>query len=226
MIGGSLRRIAVTVLGLAAVGFAQMAPSHQPTTQQPTSPHGASPHGQMTVTNNGQNPHGTGSSKLKAFAAECGLPEASEKNVQIFGYSKKSWTALRPKDTGDQYSELARVWSDSEGRPRVATLSESLSDSGDALRVVHLCYSPQGKIRKVSEHYVNLPACDCGRDTETAFDEQGKQTKQSQNWYKVLSHANLETDKVPKNAPPVVLYRSVAELPFANLLKGKNASSH
>ena len=197
-----------------------MAASHESTQKQ------ASPHGQMSVTDKSANPHGTGKSSLKTFAAECGLTELSEKNVKIFGYAGHAWTALRPQDQGDQYSVIAKVWSDAAGKPRVVDVSESLNESGDALRVAHMCYSPKGTVRKVSEHYVNLPACGCGRESVIAYDEQGKQTKDEQSWYKMPGHEAVDKAHAPKNVPEVNVYHSVSELPFANLLKGKNATSH
>jgi len=198
---------------------AQMAPSHTPT--QP-----ASPHGQMGVTQSG-NPHGTGKSTLKTFAAECGVTDMSESRVQIFAAKADGkWRQLATTASGESSDiNVARAWKDDSGRVRVVDFSRT-NAAGDELQMSRMCFSPKGSIHKVAERYVNIPACACGRSTDTAFDEQGKQTKSEQSWYKVPSQDKLGAEGALKNAPKVIEYKTLAELPFANLLKEKNASSH
>jgi hypothetical protein len=220
-IGRRERRVGagVLVVALCAAGFAQMAPSHTPT--QP-----ASPHGQMSVTQSG-NPHGTGKSTLKIFAAECGVTDLSEARVQIFAAKADGkWRQLATTAAGESSDvNVARAWRDDSGRVRVVDFSRT-NAAGDELQMSRMCFSPKGSIHKVAERYVNIPACACGRSTDTAFDEQGKQTKSEQNWYKVPSQDKLGAEAALKNAPRVIEYKTLAELPFANLLKEKNASSH
>ncbi len=199
--------------------MAQLAPSHTPT--QP-----ASPHGQMTVTQSG-NPHGTGKSTLKTFAAECGVTDLSESKVEVFAAkSDGKWRSIAPTDAGDSSDvDVARAWKDDAGKIRVVDISET-NAAGDVLQMSRMCYSPKGSLRKVSERYVNIPACACGRSTDTAFDEQGKQTKHEQSWYKVPSQEKIGADSALKSAPKLIEYKTVSALPFANLLKEKNATSH
>jgi hypothetical protein len=215
-----LRHFAIvpSILLLSGILAAQMAPSHEPT--QP-----ASPHGQMTVTQGG-NPHGTGKSTLKAFAAECGVTDMSEPRVQIFAaQADGKWRQLATTAAGESTDvNVARAWKDDSGRVRVVDMSRT-NAAGDELQMSRMCFSPKGSLRKVSERYVNIPSCACGRSTDTAYDEQGKQTKREQNWYKVPSQEKLGAEAL-KNAPTVIEYKSLSALPFANLLKEKNASSH
>ena len=197
--------------------MAQMAPSHTPTQS-------ASPHGQMGVTQSG-NPHGTGKSTLKAFAAECGVTDMSESRVQIFASKGDGkWRTLPVTAAGESTDiNAARAWKDDAGSVRVVDISRT-NATGDVLQMSRMCFSPKGSLRKVSERYVNIPACACGRSTDTAYDEQGKQTKYKQNWYKVPSQ---ETPAAALRRPPKVIeYKNLSALPFANLLKEKNASSH
>ena len=210
-----------SILLLSGMLAAQMAPSHPPT--QPAQP--ASPHGQMGVTQSG-NPHGTGKSTLKAFAAECGVTDMSESKVQIFvAKGDGKWRSLPTTAEGESTDiNAARAWQDDSGVVRVVDMSRT-NAAGDELQMSRMCFSQNGSLRKVAERYVNIPACACGRSTDTAFDEQGKQTKSEQNWYKVPSQDRLGAE-APKNAPKVIQYKSVSALPFANLLKGKNASTH
>jgi len=200
---------------------AQMAPSHAP--MQPAQ---SSPHGQMSVTQSG-NPHGTGKSTLKAFAAECGVTDMSEPRVQIFAAKADGkWRSLATTAAGESSDvNVARAWKDESGKVRVVDVSRT-NAAGDELQMSRMCFSPQGSIRKVAEHYVNISSCACGRSTDIAFDEQGKQTKYEQHWYKVPSQDKLGAESALKNAPPVIEYKTVSALPFANLLKEKNASSH
>lgn len=213
--------IASSMLLFSGMLAAQLAPSHQPT--QPAEP--ASPHGQMSVTQSG-NPHGTGKSTLKAFAAECGVTDMSESKVQIFvAKADGKWRSLPTTAEGESTDiNAARAWKDERGSIRVVDISRT-NAAGDELQMSRMCFSQNGSLRKVAERYVNIPACACGRSTDTAFDEQGKQTKFEQNWYKVPSQDKLGAEAL-KNAPKVILYKSVSALPFANLLKEKNASSH
>jgi hypothetical protein len=201
---------------------AQMAPSHEPT-QPPAQ--SASPHGQMGVTQSG-NPHGTGKSTLKRFAAECGVTDMSESQVEIFAAKADGkWRSLPSNAEGESTDvNAARAWKDQAGSIRVVDMSRT-NAAGDVLQMSRMCFSPKGSLRKVAERYVNIPSCACGRSTDTAFDEQGKQTKFEQSWYKVPSQEKIGADAL-KNAPKVILYKSVSALPFANLLKEKNASSH
>lgn len=215
-------RLHVALGMMCGAMFAQMAPSH-PTTQP------ASPHGQMTVTQSG-NPHGQGKSSLKTFAAECGVTEMSEVRVFVSGVDEK-WREVSPTSQGDaRDTNVARAWKDAEGNIRVVDFSKS-NATGNAVQMSRACYSPKGSLRKVSEHYVNLPNCACGRTTEIAYadavagNEQGKQTKRTEYWYKMPSQEPMSGTPL-KDAPAVLEYRSLAALPFANLLKGKNASSH
>jgi hypothetical protein len=203
---------------------AQLAPSHPPTQQQ------ASPHGQMGVTQSG-NPHGTGKSTLKAFAAECGVTDMSESRVQIFASKGDGkWRTLPVTAAGESTDiNAARAWKDDAGIVRVVDMSRT-NATGDTLQMSRMCFSPKGSLRKVSERYVNIPSCACGRSTELAFDEQGKQTKSEESWYKVPSHEPMVDPGAhpdwPTKAPVVIHYKSISALPFANLLKEKNASSH
>jgi hypothetical protein len=212
--------VASSVLLLSGMLCAQLAPSHPPTQQQ------ASPHGQMGVTQSG-NPHGTGKSTLKAFAAECGVTDMSESRVQIFASKGDGkWRTLPVTAAGESTDiNAARAWKDDAGIVRVVDMSRT-NATGDTLQMSRMCFSPKGSLRKVSERYVNIPSCACGRSTELAFDEQGKQTKSEQNWYKVPSQEKVGADGALKNAPKVIEYKNLSALPFANLLKEKNASSH
>jgi hypothetical protein len=206
---------------LCGTMMGQLAPSH-PTTQ----PAQSAPHGQMSVTQSG-NPHGTAKSTLKTFAAECGVIDMSESRVEIFAsQANGKWRALSVKDAGESTDvNVARAWKDDAGKIRVVDMSTS-NATGDVLQMSRMCFSPKGSLRKVSERFVNIPSCACGRSTDTAYDEQGKQTKSEQSWYKMPSHEKLGAEDALKNAPKVIEYKSVAALPFANLLKEKNASSH
>jgi hypothetical protein len=221
-IGRTTRRASVLVgaLLVSVAGFAQLAPSH-PTTQQQ-----ASPHGQMGVTQSG-NPHGTGKSTLKAFAAECGVTDMSESRVQIFASKGDGKWRVLPVTAAGESTDInaARAWKDDAGNVRVVDMSVT-NATGDTLQMSRMCFSPKGSLRKVSERYVNIPSCACGRSTDTAYDEQGKQTKSEQSWYKVPSQEKLGAEVALKSAPKVIEYKSVSALPFANLLKEKNASSH
>ena len=203
---------------LSGAMMAQLAPSHEPSKP-------ASPHGQMTVTQSG-NPHGTAKSTLKTFAAGCGVTDMSESRVEIFAsQANGKWRALSVKDAGESTDvNVARAWKDDAGKIRVVDMSTS-NAAGDVLQMSRMCYSPQGSLRRVAERYVNIPSCACGRSTEIAYDEQGKQTKREQNWYKVPSQEKLGAEAL-KNAPKVIEYKNLSALPFANLLKEKNASSH
>ena len=213
------RAISIAVF-LGGTMMAQLAPSH-PTTQ----PAQSAPHGQMGVTQSG-NPHGTGKSTLKAFAAECGVTDMSESRVEIFAAKADGkWRSLPVKAEGESTDiNAARAWKDDKGAVRVVDMSRT-NATGDELQMSRMCYSPQGSLRRVAERYVNIPSCACGRSTEIAYDEQGKQTKREQNWYKVPSQEKLGAEAL-KNAPKVIEYKSLSALPFANLLKEKNASSH
>ena len=213
-------RLVSSVLLLSGMLCAQLAPSHPPTQQQ------ASPHGQMGVTQGG-NPHGTGKSTLKAFAAECGVTDMSESRVQIFASKGDGkWRTLPVTAAGESTDiNAARAWKDDAGVVRVVDMSVT-NATGDTLQMSRMCFSPKGSLRKVSERYVNIPSCACGRSTDTAYDEQGKQTKSEQKWYKVPSQEKLGADAALESAPKVLEYRSLSALPFANLLKEKNASSH
>jgi hypothetical protein len=221
-IGRTTRRASVLVgaLLVGVAGFAQLAPSHPPTQQQ------ASPHGQMGVTQSG-NPHGTGKSTLKAFAAECGVTDMSESRVQIFASKGDGKWRVLPVTAAGESTDInaARAWKDDAGNVRVVDMSVT-NATGDTLQMSRMCFSPKGSLRKVSERYVNIPSCACGRSTDTAYDEQGKQTKSEQSWYKVPSQEKLGAEVALKSAPKVIEYKSVSALPFANLLKEKNASSH
>jgi hypothetical protein len=209
-----------SLLLLSGMLGAQMAPSHPQ-----TKPQEASPHGQMSVTQGG-NPHGTGKSTLKAFAAECGVTDMSEARVEIFAAkANMKWRPLPATAAGESTDiYAARAWKDDTGNIRVVDMSRT-NAAGDELQMSRMCYSPKGSLRRVAERYVNIPSCACGRSTEIAYDEQGKQTKREQNWYKVPSQEKLGAATL-KNSPGVIEYKTLSALPFANLLKGKNATSH
>jgi hypothetical protein len=181
----------------------------------------------MGVTQSG-NPHGTGKSTLKAFAAECGVTDMSMQNTEIFASTiSDDWRSVPVTSVGTpEQTRVARVWRDTGGHVRVVDVSWS-NTSGDVLQMSRMCFSVKGSIRKVQEHYVNIPSCACGREVELAYEEQGKQTKREQQWYKVPSHEAIAPPVGrEKFNPGVIEFRSVAALPFANLLKEKNASSH
>ena len=180
----------------------------------------------MGVTQSG-NPHGTGKSTLKAFAAECGVTDMSESRVQIFASKGDGKWRVLPVTAAGESTDInaARAWKDDAGVVRVVDMSVT-NATGDTLQMSRMCFSPKGSLRKVSERYVNIPLCACGRSTDTAYDEQGKQTKSEQSWYKVPSQEKLGAEVALKSAPKVIEYKSVSALPFANLLKEKNASSH
>ena len=136
------------------------------------------------------------------------------------------WRTLPVTAAGESTDiNAARAWKDDAGVVRVVDMSVT-NATGDTLQMSRMCFSPKGSLRKVSERYVNIPSCACGRSTDTAFDEQGKQTKSEQKWYKVPSQEKLGADAALKSAPKVLEYKSLSALPFANLLKEKNASSH
>jgi hypothetical protein len=206
---------------LSGMLVAQLAPSHPP-----MQPQQASPHGQMGVTQSGGNPHGTGKSTLKAFAAECGVTNMSESRVQIFAArADGKWRALPTTAAGESTDiNAARAWKDDTGAVRVVDMSRT-NATGDVLQMSRMCFSPKGSLRRVADRYVNIPSCACGRSTEIAYEEQGKQTKFEQNWYKVPSQEKLGAEAL-KNAPKAIEYKTLSALPFANLLKEKNASSH
>ena len=212
--------IVPSLLLLSGILAAQLAPSHTP-----TQPAQSSPHGQMTV-KPGANPHGTGKSTLKSFAAECGVTDMSESRVEIFAaQANGKWRSLPVKAEGESTDvNAARAWKDDQGAIRVVDMSRT-NAAGDELQMSRMCFSPKGSLRRVSERYVNIPSCACGRSTEIAYDEQGKQTKSEQNWYKVPSQEKLGAEAL-NSAPKVIEYKSLSALPFANLLKEKNASSH
>ena len=220
MIERSAHRAIWPTLLLCGSMMAQLAPSHTP-----TQPSQSSPHGEMSVTQSG-NPHGTGKSTLKTFAAECGVTDMSESRVEIFvAKADGNWRSLPTTAQGESTDvNAARAWKDDTGSIRVVDMSRT-NAAGDELQMSRMCFSPKGSLRKVAERYVNIPLCACGRSTDTAFDEQGKQTKFEQNWYKVPSQEKLGEETL-KNAPKVIQYKTLSALPFANLLKGKNASSH
>ena len=180
----------------------------------------------MTVKQGG-NPHGTTGSSLKTFASACGVTDLSQNNITVVASGEEGrWHRVAPTSAGSPRDvNVARAWRDAKGNFRVVDVSRS-GANGKVLQMSRMCYSAKGSLRKVSEHYVDIPSCACGRHTEIAYDEQGQQTKRTQEWYAVPSH---ESQNAPANAasmPAAIEYKSFDTLPFANLLKGKNASTH
>ncbi len=216
------RAALAAIFALVSYLPAQLAPSHQPMQSQPET----APHGQMTVTQSG-NPHGSSTSSLKTFAAACGVTELTESRVTVLlSGTDQKWRRIAPDEQGSKSdTSVARAFKDANGNVRVVDISKS-DESGKVLQMSRMCFSPKGSLRKVSEHYVNIPACACGRTTEAAYEEQGKQTKRTQSWYQMPSREAIIAPANAATMPPVLEYRTVSALPFANLLKEKNATSH
>jgi hypothetical protein len=158
---------------------------------------------------------GVTASSRTDFGAECGIEDASpSKAMRFIRSAGGNWMQVavdkRPEPTD---SGVARLWR--ERNWMVDMHDAAMGMSMMKMHTAQMCFSGRGRILRMIDRYMDMPACNCMRYTSLTFDEiTGRVVRREQHYISVSGGSEVAAPEAAKQFPEIFPYRRLEQLPF------------
>ena len=159
---------------------------------------------------------------LEVFARACGVPDAMQRKPRVFASpDETSWheypSLKEIPEWASEWTEKASVWRGG-GSPTLVVITGVGQDFAD---YSYYCFSRQGILFRVKREF--RTAWRWGFAESIFYDGRGNEEERTRRYFDTRDEQTIEPPKESDLVTPVKIFRTVASLPFFDLLLSKNA---